>query len=388
MHFPLRAVFAVFLCLAVGGCQTHSETAPLRIGVMIEARTLEKLPVVQAIELLLEQTNAAGGLQLANGDRVPAELVVKSDFVTQDEAVVAIRELIYQEKVTAVIGPLLSRNAIPAGDVAESVGVPMISPGSTHPDTTAGKRWVFRMSSVNAFQGQSMAHFAFNDLDATTAAVLYDVSEPFSRGVGKVFQEAFTAAGGRVVASEPYTPADQNFDERLAKIGALEPGVLFLPNPNSETIPQAVAARRLGLDAVILGCDAWTVARLVDAPELEGAFAFQHWHPDLGATTPETASFVNLYRERFGLEPSDSAALSWDAAGLILAAAARGGVDPASIRDHLEAMENYRGASGPITYAGYGGDPPKSAVIVRIGEGRVNLDRQLPPPASAATDGL
>ena len=53
----------------------------------------------------------------------------------------------------------------------------MISPWSTNPKTTEGKKFVFRACFIDDFQGQVMAKFARENLKAQTAAVLYDVVE-------------------------------------------------------------------------------------------------------------------------------------------------------------------------------------------------------------------
>ncbi len=46
-------------------------------------------------------------------------------------------------------------------DVAEpNTRTPMISPGSTHPETTAGKSFVFRVTFLDLLQGEALARFA------------------------------------------------------------------------------------------------------------------------------------------------------------------------------------------------------------------------------------
>ena len=375
------------LCLLVAlwgalGCTEPVDRGSLRIGLLIHEKHFGVKAVIDAAHLAVDEINHAGGLELSDGERVPVELRLRTSFLTPEQAVESIRELIYQEAVHAVVGPAVSRNAIPAAAVAESVGVPLISPGSTHPETTAGKRWAFRMTVVDDAQGMAMARFALEDLGASTAAVLYNEAEPFSRNLAAVFQRAVVVAGGEVVAVESYGFNDLEVGPQMERIHSRRPDVLFLPSSQKETLMQARAAHSLGLDAVLLGCDAWTVSELPGVPELVGAFAFQHWHHDLAETKPETARFVRLFQERYGTAPSDAAALSWDAIGLI-AAAARGGLSAQGIRDGLASITGFKGASGTITFAGHGGDPPKAAVIVRIEQDRVALHKIL-----EAADGM
>lgn len=349
----------------------------LRIGLLVQEMPFISQPVIQAVRMAIDDANAQGGLEAQDGQRLPIELFVRSEFETPEQAVVAIRELIYREKVSAIIGPVLSRHAIPAAAVAEQVGVPMISPGSTHPETTAGKRWVFRMVVLDEFQGRVIARFALEDLEASTAAILYEVSDPSGRSIGEGFRDAFVAAGGEVVASETYTFGDDDFSERLATIHRRDPEVLFLPNPIEQAVVQVRLARGLGLDATVLGSDIWAVAKMSRYPELEGAFAFQHWHTSFGTASGEAELFSKAFQERHGTAPSDMAAMAWDAAGLILAAA-QAGSSSETIRQGLARMEGYRGASGEMTFAGRGGNPPKAAIILGIRNGQVELAEYFP----------
>ena len=48
--------------------------------------------------------------------------------------------------------------------------MPLISTGSTHPETTNGKRYVFRIPFTDALQGRALATLARAELKADTAA--------------------------------------------------------------------------------------------------------------------------------------------------------------------------------------------------------------------------
>ena len=73
-----------------------------------------------------------------------------------EKVVLAARKLINQENVVAIVGPQFSRDAIPVAEVAEATEIPMISPMSTNPDTTANKKYAFRVGFLDPFQGLVM----------------------------------------------------------------------------------------------------------------------------------------------------------------------------------------------------------------------------------------
>jgi branched-chain amino acid transport system substrate-binding protein len=331
---------------------------------------------VDAVRLAIQPINDAGGLDLG-GVKQKVTLVIEDD---QDRAEVATRsaqKLINQDKVVALIGPSLSRNAIPVADVAESARIPMISPNSTNPTTTAGKKYVFRVDFIDPFQGRVIARFARDELRAQHAAVLYDVASAYNKGIAEVFKQAFTEAGGDVVAFETYTTGEKSFPQQIARIKQSGASVLFLPNYDNDVPEQAKQARLAGISAILLGSDTWGTLRPDSLGELEGSFFSTDWTVD--APAEESQAFVRRFRETYTRAPNNIAALAYDAAGLLLASMrARGKADPETIRAGLAATEDYPGVTGTIGYSG-GGDPVKSALILQITSGKVVLNRQVNP---------
>ena len=62
-------------------------------------------------------------------------------------------KLITQDEVLVIVGPQSSKQAVPAGGVANDLETPMISPWSTNPNTTLDRPWVFRTPFLDPFQG-------------------------------------------------------------------------------------------------------------------------------------------------------------------------------------------------------------------------------------------
>ena len=69
---------------------------------------------------------------------------------------------------------------------------------------------------------------------------------------------------------------------------------------------------------------------------------------------------------KYGMDPDDVAALTYDAFGLLCQAIKGSGkLDRQSIRDALAKIEKYEGVTGTMQFQGTG-DPIKSAVILQI----------------------
>ena len=88
--------------------------------------------------------------------------------------------------------------------------------------------------------------FAYNELNAQTAAILYDVARPCNKGIAERFIARFNQLGGVVQVSRTYVTGKEDFSEELELIAALEPDLLLLPNHNNDVPlpgPQAGVVR-------------------------------------------------------------------------------------------------------------------------------------------------
>ena len=358
-------ILTLVLCWA--GCGPAPENE-IRLGV--NAELTGSKPTVgdscrKAAELLAAQVNQEGGLKLGD-KKYLIRLFVEDNEDKAESAAAAAQKLISQDNVLAIIGPNSSGNAIPAASICENAGVIMVSPWSTNPKTTEGKKFIFRACFIDDFQGQVMAKFARETLKVQTAAVLYDVASEYNKGIAEYFKKAFEAAGGKVVAFESYTRDDKDFSSQLTLIKAANPGVLFLPNYYNEVPLQVQQARRLGIVCPFIGSDSWGSQEILTlcGPELNDSYFSTHYAPDI--TTETAQKFIRAYEVKYGKKPDDVAALTYDAGGLLLTAITQAGVlDRQKVRDALAGVQQYEGVTGTMKFHGTG-DPIKSAVILHV----------------------
>ncbi len=368
--FHLTALFLLVFSALAGCAPKEQQVDEIRVGVI--ASITGSIPnvgksTVEAAQMAAKEVNDQGGLEVS-GKKYQITLVIEDDQDKAESAVAAAEKLINQEYVVALIGPQASRNAIPVSKVAENSRIPMISPWSTNPDTTAGKQYVFRVAFIDPFQGQVMARFTFEELGATKAAVLYDVASAYNRGIAEIYQQVFESAGGDVVAFESYTTGEQDFTKQLTKIKESGAEVLFLPNYENEVPLQADQAHRLGLNIPIIGSDAWGTIAPENRAQLEGDYFSTHYAPDIADEPART--FIANYTNLYGHTPDDVAALTYDAFGLLFKAIqSQGAAEPEAIRAGLAGIESFVGVTGNMKYSG-SGDPIKSAVVLRVVNGQ------------------
>ncbi len=371
-------VFGLILLLsmllsACGGADEQAKT--IKVGVVAELTG--DIPAVgasckNAAEMAVAEINDAGGLEVG-GTKYMIDLSIEDNAGKADQSASAAQKLITQQNVVAIIGPNASRYAIPASEIAESSKVVLISPWSTNPKTTLdaqtneSKKYVFRGCFTDPFQGRVVAKFALDNLNATKAAVLYDVASEYNKGIAEFFKETYEESGGTVVAFETYTTGDKDFSAQLTKIKEAQPGVIFLPNYYSEVPLQIQQAHRLGIDVPFLGSDSWGSSELITlcGDECEGYYFSTHYAAD--AATPVATKFIEGYTAKYGNTPDDVAALTYDSFGLLWTALQNAGkVDREAVREAMSKIPKYEGVTGTMSFEEGSGDPIKSAVILQV----------------------
>jgi len=328
-----------------------------------------------AAEMWLADVEKAGGLDVG-GTKYPVEVILEDNEAKAESAVKANTKLITQDDVMIIIGPQSSKQAIPAGDVANNYETPMISPWSTNPDTTGNRPYVFRGCFLDPFQGPVLANFITEEFGFKKAAVLYDVASDYPKGLAEFFKIAWEKKHGEgsVVAYESFTTKDADFSSQLTKIIRSGAEVLFTPQYYNEVALIVQQAKDLGWKGPIVGSDSWGSAETVELCGEACYGQFFSTHYAAAGAKGATKEFIDRYKEKYGYVPADVAALTWDALRLAQAAIEGSGKitgkikeDRKAVRDALTKIKNFEGITGNMTFTEEG-DPIKCAVIVKISD--------------------
>ncbi len=327
-----------------------------------------------------DEINQAGGI---NGRKI--DIVIEDDEGSPERAATVVNKLTRQDKVIALIAGGISGSSLGAGPTAQSAKVPMISPSSTNPAVTQIGDYIFRACFIDPFQGEVMAKFSYNSLQAKTAAIMLDFNSPYSRDLTDFFELSFTKLGGRVVTSQSYTQGDTDFKGQLSSISEVKPDVIYLPGYYGDIAVISKQARQLGITQPLLGGDGW------DAPELwqlagdsiNGSYISNHYSAD--DPSPAIQKFVHDYKQHYGnLTPDAHAALAYDAMRFLAEAIERTGTtEGEKLRDALAQTKDFSGITGFISMDSER-NAVKSAVILKLQDGRYIYQETIQPEAADA----
>ena len=357
----LFSVFCLVVSMTFTGCPGQRDGDAIDLGVIFPLSGPQAHFGVESsdgIILAAERINAAGGilgrqinLIIADDENIPANTV--ANFL----------RLTTQDGVGIVMGSSTSGATLAIAPMAQQQGVVVISPSATAFGVTQAGDFIFRTCFIDSFQGIVGANFAFDDLGARRAAVLYDQGADYNRGLAHAFIAQFNARGGEIVSNQVYMTGAVDFSAQVTSIAAVNPDVVFLPNFLNDVALQAMQIRAQGITAPLLGGDGWDGVVSIAGPEIAGSM----WSGSFSSETtdPMGAEFVRNFQARFGRTATQFAALGYDTMLLIASAITRAGTtDPSAVRDALAAT-NEPFVTGVITFD-ENRNPIKGAVINEI----------------------
>lgn len=317
------------------------------------------------------------GMELARDDLAKAggsffDLQTADDAANADEAMKQFSGL-RGKGVVAVLGPIMSTNALAVAPLAEEAHLPLVTPSATAFDITADRPYVARVCFVDPMQGAAMAMFASEDLEATRAVICVEEGNRYAAGLADAFASAFERLDGTVAGRWSFPAGTTDFASLAARVAALpsdqRPEVIFFPNYFPEAARFCASAKAAGVTAKILGGDGWDSEQFypLAGDASAGHFICTHFSPE--DTEPTVRDFVSRYEAAHsGARPGALAALGYDAVRLLGDALHRArSLSPGDLRDAIASTRGFSGVTGRITLD-ENRNPVKSVVLLETGE--------------------
>jgi branched-chain amino acid transport system substrate-binding protein len=322
----------------------------------------------RGILLALERINAVGGVL---GREV--QLVTEDDQSKAGQSAAAVRKLISQDKVVAILGDATSSSTLESAPIAQQAKIPMITPSATNLRVTEVGDFIFRVCLLDDFQGRVLARFAREKLKAQRIFMLTDVRQDYSVDLGRYFKAAFTDLGGAIAGQQSYLTGDTVFRSQLTSIRAALPDAIFVPGYYSEVALIVKQGRQIGLRVPFIGCGGWANQALVTVggKAIDGCYFTNQFSPNDQA--PVGKQFVTKYEAKYRSVPDAFGALAYDAASILCDAIRRAGaVGSQEIRDALAKTAGFEGVTGTISLDAKR-NASKPLLIMTINQGKFDV---------------
>lgn len=329
--------------------------APIHLGAFLSLTgqmSLMGVPEKKALELLVDQTNSAGGI-LGR----PLKLTIYDDASDADKAVSAVKRLIDNDRADLLIGGSGTPTSMAVLNVVEKAEIPYLSLGGGVGIIEPVRKWVFKVPHTDRMAAQKVL------LDARqrgfTRMALLSENVGFGRSGRDQVLKLAPEHGIEIIADESYGPRDPDVTAQLTKIRATK-GVeaLFVFGTGQGPAVVTRNIRQLGLTFPVYQSHGVAsreflrlVGRAADGMRLPAAgMAVPEQVRQDDPQKPVVMAFKQAYEARWQEDVTMFAGHAYDAYHMAVAAVKRAGsLDKAKIRDEIEATSGFIGTGGIVT---------------------------------------
>jgi len=300
-------------------------------------------PEKKTAVMVAEQINKAGGI---NGKKL--ELIVYDTEGDATKANLAVKKLMNQDKVCAIIGPSLSGTSMAVVPLAAQYKTPLVSVAASYKITWDDK-------------ANSPRHWVFKTPQTDTMAVDAIFTQLKARGINKIAIMSVTSGFGKsgrgellklapkydikIVADESYGPKDTDMTAQLTKIKGIGPQAIV----NWSVGPTQVVVLRNWKDLGMTKIQFYQSHGFGSRKNIQlAAGAAEGVYCPLGAVNVAellpsghvqkkvTVQYMNDYAAKYNEPLSSFGGHAWDALHMVASALKAVGCDRAAIRDYLE----------------------------------------------------
>ena len=308
---------------------------------------------------------------------LPIEVIYEDSQADPKTGLSAFMKLATVDNVPAVLGPMGSSVALAVAPQADARKVVLLSPTASAPALTSAGPYFFRNVASDSYDGRAMAIFCRTRLNLARAAIVF-VQNDFGLGLKNAFAQTYRENGGEVVAELAFNQGALDFRTQITRLKAVQPDCVFVVG-YKEMGRFLKQCQELGLRSQYVSFSMFEDPDIIQqaGSVAEGAYyTFRSYDPSQADS--RTAQFVSGYASRYGEAPDIFAALSYDAARLLVDAIRRGGDSGPEIRQALMGVQQFPGVTGDTTFDA-NGDVIKAIGIKAVKDGKfVWVERSYP----------
>jgi branched-chain amino acid transport system substrate-binding protein len=367
--------FVIALALALAGCGhgdapasasgdgavvTVGHAGPLTGSIAHQGKDDEN-----GVALAIAQANAK---KLRIGGKTVEFRMMSEDDQGDPKIGTTVAQKLVDAHVVAVIGHLNSGVTIPASEIYNKAGIPVITGSATSPELTErGLKGVFRTVGRDDQQGPAIAAYIANELHARTVAIVDDKTA-YGEGLASEVEKTLRKSGVTIVGRERTTDKETDFKAILTRIKAKNPDAVFHGGMDATGGLLLKQARELGVKALFaFGDGACTdeMAQLTGAAG-EGLACSQAGLPAAAATKEFRDAFTAKYGETKLYAP-----FFYDSTNVLIAAMQRAeSTDPAKFGPEIYNTD-LDGATGRIAFDVKGDRKDAEMTIFRMRGGKI-----------------
>lgn len=195
----------------------------------------------------VERLNREGGLL---GRRI--DLLVRDDELRPDKSLEFVREFIERDRVSLIIGPSFTTNALAVKPLVTQAKVIHMLPTASGPGVLDGAPYTFRLQESDQLRLQVLARWAARKNFRRFGMVV--INDATGQGMARIMPEEVRRAGIEYVGHEFFRADDQDLTPQVLKVREAGADVLMAGTGNSSHAARiALAVQKLGWKVQIIG---------------------------------------------------------------------------------------------------------------------------------------
>ena len=302
----------------------------------------------RAMTMAFEEINAAGGV---NGAKLV--LVEYDDQGDPQNTARGAQKMADDESIVAMVGSSLTSCTLALVPIIDDAGLVDCVVSSSSPSLAKASDYFFRMAVQDAQVGPQMAKAILNK-GYKNILVLYSNND-YGKNLGGNLVTYAKENGGNIVDEIEYNAADQDFSAIVTKVKSAGAEAIAICGTVTDSSLLISQMDQQGVDAYIIGATSLynTHALEIAGDALEGVGCVSVYI----STNPDekVQEFVKKYNEKFNETPDAFAAMGYDMAYVLAAAADKamqannGEVDREGMKTGME-QTDYEGVTGHVVF--------------------------------------
>ncbi len=329
----------------------------VKIGLLLPlqgARAANGNLLLEAARLALAEEEAAG--PLADGRHM--ELAVRNEAERWGQASSEMVQLISEEQVAALITSSDGTIAHQAEQIANKIGIPIVTLASDATTTRINIPWIFRFGPSDEEQARAIASDIYRA--GVSKKVLMLVESDHDGRVGaEEFEKAVKHLQGTPPERMEIASSELHLETIAAqvKVSVPEAIVLWTGSSLAERLLPLLGQNNSAAPVYLCRKAAGSVAGNAFATS-DGEMRARSQPPwgvwvtasTTSTTKTETGEFVERYREKTGVWPTFAAMETYDAVRLVAKSLRVTGANRSRFRDYLAGGNRFTGLSGTIVF--------------------------------------
>jgi ABC-type branched-subunit amino acid transport system substrate-binding protein/predicted negative regulator of RcsB-dependent stress response len=345
-------------------------------------------------EKLLKGVQLAAGI-FSSEEGLPINLIIKDSKGDPEEVAKLVDELVDQDKVIAIVGPLLSKVAEATALRAQKRRVPLMALSQKKGIPDMGS-YIFRNFVTSRLQTKTLAEYMINEMGMKRFVIMYP-KDLYGEEMMTLFWDDALLLGAEVVGIEGYDKKQYDFGMEIKRLVGMDKvnkkkekekeehektvpiidfDAVFIPDSYSKAaaiIPQFAYNDIIGIK--FFGPSSWHSPKLVKMGDkyvigtifTEGFYA--------GSSYENAKEFVLNYESVFGEKPGTMEAQSYDSTKMLVSLIRNGEArSRVEMKNALLTMKDFKGATGKTTITDSGDVDKKLFVLTVNRDGIVEAD--------------